>query len=157
MGQRKCRCCGIFFTPRKNIPEQKYCSKAECRRHRRAAWQREKLMKDADYQENQKEAQRLWREKHPGYMASYRTSHPDYQKREQERCRRRRIAAASDPSCKTMSPLCAAKMDSSPLQPPVKSGIYRIVPAESDGAVKMDSWVVQLTVLGADMKFAGMP
>lgn len=111
---------------------------------------------DTDYRENQKAAQRLWREKNRSYMASYRTSHPDYRKREQERCRRRRSVPA-DPSCKTMSPLCAAKMDSSPLRPPVNSGLYRIVPAESNCAVKMDSWVVQLTVLASDTKLTGAP
>jgi hypothetical protein len=129
MGQRSCVCCGFLFTPCKNVPGQKYCGKTECRRHRRATWQREKLKKDTDYRENQKEAQRLWREKNPGYMASYRASHPDYREREQERCRRRRIAPVA-PSCRTTNPLCA---------------------------VKMDSWVVQLTVLASDMKLAGAP
>jgi hypothetical protein len=156
MGQRKCRCCGEFFKPRKNIPGQNYCGKAECRRYRRAAWQREKLGKDTDYRENQKAAQRLWREKNPGYMAAYRLTHPDYRERERERRCSRRIAAA-EATCKTASPLCAVKMDSSPLQPPVKSGIYRIVSTEPENAVKMDSWVVQLTVLAADMKLTGAP
>jgi len=157
MGQRSCLCCGVSFTPCKNVPGQQYCGKTKCRRHRRAAWQREKFRNDVDYRDNQKEAQRLWRKKNPGYMASYRASHPDYREREQERCRRRRIAPRAESFCKTMSPLCAVNMDSSRMQPPVTSGIYRIVPMESNSAVNMDSLVVQLTVIAADMKLSEAP
>ena len=65
MAKRRCAACGCLFEPRRNVPQQRYCSKQACQRTRRRRWQRQKLKTDADYRANQAAAQRRWRERHP--------------------------------------------------------------------------------------------
>lgn len=67
MAERRCAACGWRFVPRRNVPEQRYCSKPQCQRTRRRRWQREKLQVDPDYQANQAAAQQRWRERHREY------------------------------------------------------------------------------------------
>lgn len=145
MKSRKCRCCGQPFTPLKNISNQMYCGESACRRHRRAIWQRRKIREDPAYKENQKDAQTDWVKGNPGYMQAYRKTHPYYREHERQRCLKRRkeakkvLATADLPN--------VVKMDSWNLQPPLKSGIYKISAATGVAAVKMDSCIVQLTVI----------
>jgi len=58
MAKRRCSACGCLFAPRRNVPQQRYCSKRACQRTRRRRGQREKLTTDADYRANQAAAQR---------------------------------------------------------------------------------------------------
>jgi hypothetical protein len=108
MAKRRCAACGCLFVPRRNVPQQRYCSKRECQRTRRRRWQRQKLKADADYRANQAAAQRRWRERHPDYWRRYRQGHPDSternRQRQRERNRRRRLAATGP------SPPAIAKM-----------------------------------------------
>ncbi len=53
MDRIRCAACGELFTPRHNVPDQKYCSKPECHRERRRCRQRQKLKEDPDYRANQ--------------------------------------------------------------------------------------------------------
>jgi hypothetical protein len=48
MAKRRCAACGGLFVPRRNVPQQGYCSKPACQRTRRRRWQRAKLKADAD-------------------------------------------------------------------------------------------------------------
>ena len=72
MAKRRCAACGCLFEPRRNVTQQRYCSKQACQRTRRGRWQREKLKTDADYRANQTAAQRRWRERHCDYWRAYR-------------------------------------------------------------------------------------
>jgi len=49
MCQKHCAACEALFTRRRNVPQQRFCSKPECQRERRRRWQREKLSEDAVY------------------------------------------------------------------------------------------------------------
>jgi len=101
MAKRRCAACGCVFVPRRNVPQQRYCSERARQRTRRHRWQRQKLKTDADYRANQTAAQRRWRERHPAYWRDYRQRHPDAtaRNREQQRERnRRRCAAGTGPS-----------------------------------------------------------
>ena len=71
MGKQRCAGCGERFDARRNVLQQRFCSKPECQRARRARWQREKMAQDADYRANQAEAGRRWRERHPQYWRAY--------------------------------------------------------------------------------------
>jgi len=61
---------------------------------RRNRWRKRKLLTDPEYQGNQRDAQKRWRESHKEYWRGYRASHPDYVKRnralQRERNDRRR-------------------------------------------------------------------
>ena len=74
---RRCACCGQPFQPRPQVPNQTYCSSAECQRVRKLRWQQAKLRDDPDYRDNQRDAQRAWFDRHPGYWRAYRAANPD--------------------------------------------------------------------------------
>ena len=65
-----CLHCGIFFTPRNKL--QNYCVNPECQKARKAAWQRDKLRTDPDYQMTKQLSQQKWLQKNPGYWKKYR-------------------------------------------------------------------------------------
>jgi hypothetical protein len=145
MAKRQCAACGCLFEPRRNVPQQRYCSKRACQRTRRRRWQRQKLKADADYRVNQAAAQRRWRERHPDYWRRYRHRRPEYAQRNREQQRernRRRRSADTGPS-----PAPIANMDAYRSQKPIRSGTYRLVPVAASGVAKMDAYVVEMRVL----------
>ena len=72
MSTRTCACCGEIFIVRPQIPSQAFCSAAACQRERRLRWQRDKMVNDPDYRENQSRNQRAWHDRHPEYWRTYR-------------------------------------------------------------------------------------
>jgi len=71
--KRKCRCCGVFFTPdHRNRRTQRYCSRPECRKASKAASQRRWFGKpeNRDYFRGLHNVERVreWRKAHPGYF-----------------------------------------------------------------------------------------
>lgn len=70
-----CVNCGTFFIPRNC--KQNYCTKPECQRARKAAWQRYKLKYDDDYRTQHHMSHQKWLQRNPGYYRSYRRRHPD--------------------------------------------------------------------------------
>ena len=145
MSKRQCAACGCLFEPRRNVAQQRYCSKRACQRTRRRRWQRQKLKTDADYRANQAAAQRRWRERHPAYWRDYRQRRPDYAERNREHQRernRRRGSAGTGPS-----PPPIAKMDAYRSQTLVRSGTYRLIPVSTPEVAKMDAYVVEIRVL----------
>jgi len=147
MAKRRCAACGSLFVPRRNVPQQRYCSEPGCQRTRRRRWQRQKLKTDADYRANQAAAQRRWRTRHPEYWRRYRQSRPAYAERnreqQRERNRRQRMAGTGP------SPPVIANMDAYHSQKPVRSGTYRLVPVAGPGVAKMDAYLVEMQVLSA--------
>ena len=145
MAKQRCAACDCLFEPRRNVPQQRYCSKRACQRTRRRRWQRQKLKADADYRANQAAAQQRWRERHADYWRRYRQIHPEYAERNREQQRernRRRRSAGTGPS-----PPPIAKMDAYRSQTPLCSGTYRLVPVAAPGVAKMDAYVVEMRVL----------
>ena len=138
MEERRCAGCGDAFWRRPQVPDQEYCGKAECRRARRRLWQRTKRQHDADYRDNQARAQRGWTGDNSAYWRTYRSGHPEYaqanREKQHERDRRRREANL-------------AKMDSSKPLSSVPSGTYLLVPRDAQNLAKMDSLMVEITVL----------
>lgn len=138
MESRRCAACGKSFRPCQRVRDQKYCGKEECRRTRRRRWQRGKRQADADYRDNQARAQRGWAEENSAYWRAYRSGHPDYAQanREKQRQRDGRRRARN-----------LAKMDSIGTLSSVPSGTYLLVPQEEEKLAKMDSIVVEITLL----------
>jgi len=145
MGTKRCVVCDERFSPRRNVPDQQYCSKHACQRERRRRWQREKLKQDPDYRANQAAAQQRWRERNPHYWRNYRQSHPEYtarnRKKQRERNRRRDLVATGP------SPPAIAKMDAYLDKSFVASGTYRLIPVAGPGIAKMDAYLVKMQVL----------
>ena len=49
MAKRRCAACGCLFEPRRNVPQQSYCSKRSCQRTRRRRWQRQNVVRRAEW------------------------------------------------------------------------------------------------------------
>jgi hypothetical protein len=141
MEERRCAACGEAFRPCPRVRDQKYCGEEECRRTRRRRWQHAKRRDDGDYRDNQARAQRGWAQENSAYWRAYRLGHPDYaqanRRQQRERDRRRRAPKASE----------LAKMDSIGGFSSVPSGTYRLVPLEEEKLAKMDSIMVEITLL----------
>lgn len=145
MAKRRCAACGGLFVPRRNVPQQRYCSNPACQRTRRRRWQRQKLKADADYRANQAAAQQRWRERHADYWRRYRQAQYEYaeRNREQQRVRNRRgRSAGTGPS-----PPPIAKMDAYRSKKPIHSGTYRLVPVTAEGVAKRDAYLVEMHLL----------
>ena len=145
MDRVRCAACDDLFTPRRNIPDQQFCSRPDCQRARRRRWQRQKLKADPDYRANQAAAQRRWRERNTDYWRRYRQSHPAYTERNREQQRQRnrtRSQTVTGPS-----PSAFAKMDVYESETVVPSGTYRLIPVAGRGIAKMDAYVVEMHVL----------
>ena len=145
MDRIRCAACDDLFTRRRNVADQRFCSKPECQRARRRRWQRQKLKADPDYRANQAAVQQRWRARNPDYWRRYRRSHPAYTERNREQQRKRnrnRAQVATGPS-----PSAIAKMDACKAQTAVVSGIYRLIPVSGCGVAKMDAYLVEMHVL----------
>jgi hypothetical protein len=138
MEKRRCAGCGTAFWPRPQVPEQKYCGKPECRRSRRRSWQQAKRGMDADYRDNQARAHRAWAGENSAYWQAYRSAHPDYVQANREKQRQRDGRRRAEN---------LAKMDSSKPLSAVPSGTYLLVPQGEENLAKMDSLMVEITLL----------
>jgi hypothetical protein len=136
MTHKSCACCGELFEPRPQTPNQTYCSSPACQRARKRLWQREKLRRDPDYRDNQRDAQRAWHKRHPGYWRQYRHAHPEDMARNQDWQRKN----FSDPLGSV------AKMDVSPMAP----GLYWIRPADAPRREGQAAWMVAIEPVCAD-------
>lgn len=148
MCRKHCAACDDLFTPRRNVLNQRFCSKPECQRERRRRWQRKKLREDADYRANQAAAQQRWQKHHANYWRHYRQTHPQYtaRNREQQRQRnRKRGRGATGPS-----PPVIAKMDEYASQKAIVTGTYRLIPVTGSGIAKMNEYFVEMRVLSGD-------
>ncbi len=72
METKRCAACHKHFHPRPQSPDQKFCSTAECKRERKRRWQKIRRAADSDYRDNDVQANRQWRSRHPGYWRAYR-------------------------------------------------------------------------------------
>ena len=155
MTKRRCRHCRRLFIVSPRNPDQKYCSSHDCQKARRRKWQKKKMRQDPDYRLNQRDAQKRWRQKNPGYWKTYRDEHPEYtrQNREKQRSRNRlqRTMAAISKQIAKMDPIFAENYDI--------SGYYGLIPVQDLPFAKMDAKFVKIIEiphsydqLGADCK-----
>jgi len=142
-----CAACGRTFQPRPQSPRQRYCSDSGCQRERKRRWQSNKLSNDPDYRDNQARAQQAWCQRNPDYWREYRKQHQAYveRNRAEQRSRNERYRQAS-----------IAKMDMSIAPPLPTTGIYRLIRIESNEIAKMDSWMVEITLLSAHPRVSPM-
>jgi len=143
MTKLRCIHCGARFIPAPQVPNQAYCSKANCQKERRRQWHKSKLQSDPDYKDNQSRAQKAWSDRNPDYWRQHRQGKPDYGNP---------MSAEQDFNAESPGNP-SIKMDSSNspsiLRKALQDGVFRLkVLAEPDG-VKMDSWIVELSSIHA--------
>ena len=86
--KKMCLKCSHIFTTQRN-PAQHYCEQEACQQARRNEWRRQKKSADTDYRANQKAANRRWQQRRRDYWRWYRSTHPDYARRNREKQRQR--------------------------------------------------------------------
>ena len=114
----RCNACHRIQPVNPRNPKQEYCNRADCQRARKRAWQRKKRATDPDYRQNQIDAHKRWRERHPEYWREYRKKIKD-------------SLPPPDPP--------AAKMDGSPQDFHIFPGKYIIAPVHGQN-IKMDTF-----------------
>lgn len=142
--KRTCMCCGCWFIPRANVPNQQYCSRRICQNARRQRWRKKRLKSDADYRADQYASQKRWCEKHPDYWKRYRDSHPEYcqENREMQKARNRRRARVCE---QPEGPI--AKRYALSDKNDIISGYYNLLPVDGAVIAKSDALLVKLDVV----------
>jgi hypothetical protein len=148
MEKRRCGACHKLFHPRRQSPGQKFCSGAECQRERKRRWQKARRAADPDYRDNDVQASRQWRNRHPDHWRAYRRQHPQSvirnRAKQRERDRSRRLQAPRPPS-----PPLLANEDASRLRLPFETGTYRIISVPGGGLVNEDACLVEIALVSA--------
>ena len=98
-----CSCCGTFFVPRNKL--QKFCSKPNCQKARKALWQKHKLATDIEYEKGQRLANQKWLAQNPDYYKNYRQINPE------KADRNRALQRIRNNKKQPVKAICIAKMD----------------------------------------------
>jgi len=149
MEKRRCAACRKLFHPRPQSPEQKFCSAAECQRERKRRWQKARRASDPDYRENDIQANRQWRSRHPGYWRAYRRKHPQSVIRNRDKQRERDRARRLKLPLRSTRPHLANE-DASTLSFPVNTGTYRMIPVTGSNLANVDACLVKIALLTGD-------
>jgi hypothetical protein len=111
MESRACFYCNTSFLPNKYSPRQKVCSNQECQKKRQLesmrAWRKKNPTyfkydesKGSDWLQTQRRRSKLWRDKNPDKVRSYRQSHNQeyrtYMRSYMRQYRQRRSGAVPD-------------------------------------------------------------
>ncbi len=146
MEKRRCAACRKLFHPRPQSPGQKFCSAAECQRERKRRWQEARRAADSDYRENDVQANRQWRRRHPGYWREYRRRHPQSlirnREKQRERDRSRRLQAPQPFPTPRL-----ANENASNLQSPFETGTYRMIPVTGGDLANENACLVKIALL----------
>ena len=146
MQQRRCAACHKHFHPRPQCPEQTFCSAAACQRERKRRWQKAKRARDADYRDNDVQANGHWRSQHPDYWREYRRNHPEYVVRNRQRQRERDRARQRNrvPVAPTRD---LANEDASGRAYPLETGTYRLIPVTGSQLANEDACLVKISLV----------
>ena len=149
--KRRCKNCRSFFEVCTKVKKHAYCKKEVCQKARKKKWQKRKIADDQTYRQDQKEAQKIWLNKRPGYWKRYRASHPEYtqrnRKKQKDRNRSVKVHTAAKSSFREI-----AKMDALTDKKHVLSGRYRLIPLCEEKIAKMDALIVEIGVIKDDYK-----
>ncbi len=128
MNSVPCAGCSTFFIPRNKC--QKFCSRPDCQRLRKALWQKQKLATDLEYKEGQRLAQKKWLQNNPDYWQNYRRKNPEKIDRNKSLQRIRNIKKRKNKSTYgVLKSTDIAKMDSRRVRGDNLFGQYWLVPA----------------------------
>ena len=152
--KRRCRHCSCLFKVCNKVKKHDYCSKKACQLARKRNWQKEKLITDQTYREDQQLAKQDWCADNPDYWKQYRQKNKRYtdtnrQKQRYRNARRRKKVGNLPPQ----KPI--AKMDALMHQNDTISGRYKLVPLESQVIAKMDAIIVEISAISEDYPIFG--
>ena len=146
MEKRRCAGCRKLFHPRPQSPGQTFCSAAECQRERKRRWQKARRAADSDYRDNDVQANRQWRRRHPEYWRAYRRKHPQSVIRNRQKQRERDRARGLKPPQPSPTPHLANE-DASSLPFSVETGTYRMIPVTGGDLANENACLVKIALL----------
>lgn len=140
-------CCGCWFIPRANVPDQQYCSRRTCQNVRRQRWRKKKLKRDAEYRADQYASQERWCKKNPDYWGRYRATHPDYcqKNREKQKVRNHKRDLIRKQAAGSIAKRYALTGKNG-----IISGYYNLLPADGPMIAKSDALLVKLNVVSGN-------
>ena len=104
------------------------------------------MKNDADYRQDQKNAQEDWKNNNPDYWKNYRIDHEQYTDRNRDQQRRRNLnKRAKSASANKTEPI--AKMDAIKPERTILSGKYQLIPMAPDMIAKMDTLIVEISTI----------
>lgn len=72
-----CANCGEFFPASPRHKDQEFCLKPECRKAKKARWQRQKMKNDPDYRSSQRLSHKKWAASKPDFWKDYRAKNSE--------------------------------------------------------------------------------
>lgn len=133
----QCVHCGCHFEPNPRVKNQRYCNEKECQRARKRKWQQDKLLSDPDYKANQRDCQKEWHKRQPGYYKRYRERHP-------KSCERNRLMQRYR-NCRRRPRQKIATMDAFHPVPVLDPALYYLLPV----IAKMDASTQKVLIIPA--------
>jgi len=149
---RRCRHCGCVFQVCNKVKKHGFCNTKGCQKARKRKWQREKMKNDANYRQDQENAQEDWKNNNPDFWKNYRRDHAEYADRNRKQQRRRNQSRnAKSAAGKKSEPI--AKMDALTPDKTILSGKYQLVFVGSDMIAKMDSLIVEISTISSNYAY----
>ena len=146
MEKKRCPACHKLFHPRPQSPKQKFCSSSQCQRERKRRWQKAKRAADADYRDNDAQANRVWRSQNSDYWHEYRRKHPESvirnREKQRDRDRSRQSKSALAPAVHDL-----ANEDVSRPSYTIETGTYRIIPVAATDLANENACLVKISLL----------
>ena len=146
MEKRRCPACHKLFHPRPQAPGQTFCSAVPCQRERKRRWQKARRTADPDYRDNDVQANRQWRSRHPDYWRDYRRKHPQSvtrnREKQRERDRARRLKAPQPPPGGDL-----ANEDASSFPFSLDTGTYRMIPVTAEDLANENACLVKIALV----------
>jgi hypothetical protein len=148
MEKSRCGACRKLFHPRPQSPGQKFCSEAGCQRERKRRWQKARRAADPDYRDNDVQANRQWRRRHPEYWRGYRGEHPQSVIGNRDKQRQRDRAKGREPRRRPLGGDLANE-DVSILPFPIETGTYRMISVTGGDLANENACLVKIALLSA--------
>ena len=145
MEQILCIYCGDLFDPSPRHKRRTSCKRPECKRSKKADWQRHNMQTDPIYKSNQKISQKEWARANPGYWRQYRKRNPKKAERNRILQTIRNRKARSSHSVAKMDASVIAKMDASKSNNFKILGQFWLVPV----IAKMDALKVNIHTISS--------
>lgn len=139
--KKRCVVCHRWYEPDPRIGEdQLACGREECRKERKAEYDREWRKKNPGYEAARKGKRRTWAKDYPHYWRHYRKTHPAYVEEERSGRRSRREKLKSAANQVTRRQIAVEKLRSIESQAPKSAANQVLINRRINGLVEYLFW-----------------
>jgi hypothetical protein len=145
--KQRCKICKRLFLPRTTAVKPKYCHDPQCKKEAKRRWKSQKLRDDEHYRFDQADAYRAFMKRNPDYWREYRRKNPEYVERNRRKQSERNERRKGNPKRSIQEGKKIAKGDELTGGRPVISGLYILIPLDSNGIAKGDALLAMIYLL----------